>query len=148
MNAFTYAPRLALERVSLALSSEPTVAAEIAANDEFVHPGAIGLAMGGFGLFIVASWAGWSFGYTTLLLTVVTGLAAMYFGLMIGLGRNAAQFRGDVGTRSFRAFLNGYVQILTGRVSGRDALAQIVFMPILLGATMAFFAIYWLTVRG
>ena len=52
MNAVTYAPRLAPEQVSLALASEPIVAAEIAINDKFVHPGAIGLAMGGFALFI------------------------------------------------------------------------------------------------
>ena len=148
MNALTYETRFPLEQISLKPLSEPSPAAELAVNDEFVHPGAIGLAMGGFVLFIVASWAGWSFGYTTLLLAVVTGLAAMYFGLMIGLGRNAAKFRGDVGTRSFRAFLNGYVQVLTGRVSGRDALVQIAFMPILLGVTMGFFAIYWLRVRG
>ena len=151
MNAVTYAPRLALEQVLLAPSSEPIVTAEIAeiaVNDEFVHPGAIGLAMGGFAVFIVASWTGWAFGYTTLLLAVVTGLAAMYFGLLLGLGRNAAKFRGDVGTRSFSAFLNGTVQVLTGRVSGQDALVQIAFMPILLGATMVFFAIYWLNVRG
>lgn len=148
MNALTYAIRLPLEKGSFAPSSEPTPAAEIAVDDEVVHPGAIGLAMGGFGLFIVGSWAGWSFGYTTLLIAVVTGVAAMYFGLMIGLGRNAAKFRGDAGRRSFRACLNGYVQVLTGRVSGRDALVQIAFMPILLGIMMVFFAVYWLNVRG
>ena len=148
MNALTYATKLSPENVSLAPLSEPTPAAEVVVNDEVVHPGAIGLAMGGFTLFIVASWAGWSFGYTSLLLVVVTGLAAMYFGLMLGLGRNAAEFRGDVSRRSFRAFVGGYVQVLTGRVGGRDALAQIAFMPILLGVTMGFFAIYWLSVRG
>ena len=76
-SALTYAPRLTLEQISLAPSSEPSPAAEVAVTDEFVHPGAIALAMGGFGLFIVASWAGWSFGYTALLLAVVTGLAAV-----------------------------------------------------------------------
>ena len=66
---------------------------------------------------------------------------------MIGLGRDAANFRDDVGRRSFRAFISGRVQVSTGWVSGRDALVQIVFMPILLGVTMGFFAIHWLNVR-
>lgn len=83
-----------------------------------------------------------------MLIAVITGLAAMYFGLLIGLGRSAATFRGDISRRSFAEFLRGHVQILTGRVSGRDALVQIAFMPMLLGVTMGFFAIYWLSVRG
>ncbi len=148
MNALTYAKQIPIEQSPCTLATASTTAEAAVAADEFVHPGAIGLAMGGFGLFLVASWTGWAFGYTSLLIAVITGLAAMYFGLLIGLGRSAATFRGDIGRRSFAEFLRGQVQILTGRVSGRDALVQIAFMPMLLGLTMGFFAIYWLSVRG
>ncbi len=151
MNALTYAPRPATHDRPLMFSEvrvEPTIVLPVVPSDEHVHPGAIALALGGFGIFLSASWIGWSFGYTSLLLGIVTGLAAMYFGLLLGLGRSAAAFRGDTTRRSFAAFLRGHVQTLEGRVSGRDALTQIAFMPILLGVTMVFFACLWLSVRG
>lgn len=112
-----------------------------------IHPGAIALALGGYGIFLAASWAGWAFGYNALLIAVIYFLSAMYFGLLIGPGMLSARSRGDRCQRSFRAFLNGRVQTLTGPVSGLNALVQVAFMPILLGCTMTFFAIVWLVVR-
>jgi hypothetical protein len=80
MNALTYAPRPTIDNSALApltRSVEPAAALQAIRRDEYVHPGAIALALGGFAIFLVASWIGWSFGYTSLLLGVVTGLAAM-----------------------------------------------------------------------
>ena len=74
-------------------------------------------------------------------------LSAMYFGLLVGGGMVASASRGDRTRRSFREFLNGRVQTLTGAVSGWNALVQVAFMPILLGLTMCFFAAVWLCVR-
>lgn len=148
MNALTYAKKLPIEEAPCTVSTALTTVEAAVAADEFVHASAIGLAMGGFGVFIVASWTGWAFGYTSMLIAVVSGIAAMYFGLLICLGRSAATFRGDIDRRSFTGFLGGHVQVQGGRVSGRDALVQIAFMPILLGVTMLFFAVYWLSVRG
>jgi len=118
-----------------------------AATEGGVHPGAIGLALAGYGLFLGASWAGWAFGYMALLVGVIYFLSAMYFGLLVGGGMVAAASRGDRARRSFKEFLDGRVQTLTGTVSGRNALVQVAFMPILLGLTMCFFAAVWLCVR-
>jgi hypothetical protein len=148
MNAITYAPRAAND--GLLLTPLVTVEAVLAVTnvDEYFHPGVIALGLSGLCLFIVASWLGWSFGYTAMLIAVVTGLAGVYFGLLLHFGRSAAAFRGDITHRSFSQFVGGRVQILGGTVSGRDALIQIAFMPILLGITMMGFAVYWLTIRG
>ena len=112
-----------------------------------MHPSIIALALGGFAIFLIASWVGWAVGYTALLIVVVYGLSAMYFGMLLHFGQSSAIHRGDVSTRSFRQFLDGRVQTFTGWVSGRSALVQIAFMPILLGCTMCFFAGLWLSVR-
>jgi hypothetical protein len=116
--------------------------------DEYVHPAAIGIALGGFGLFLVASWVGWAFGYTSLLVKVIYFLSLMYFVPMIELGRSSARFRGEVTQRSFMQFLKGRVQTFTGSISGSAALIQIALMPIALGCLMCFFAVLWLSVRG
>lgn len=117
------------------------------ATNEAVHPAAIGLALSGYGLFLIASWAGWAFGYTALLITVIYFLSAVYFGMLIDGGMIAAASRGETLPRSFRAFVEGQVQTLTGAVSGRNALVQIAFMPLLLGLAMCFFAVVWRIVR-
>lgn len=151
MNAITeLSERHYFDSVALPMSlvtPEIRIVAETV-TDEYVHPGAIAIGLGGFVLFLAASWIGWSFDYTAMLVGVVTGLGAIYFGLLIGLGRSAAAFRGEVTHRSFNAFLRGRVQTREGIVSGRDALVQIAFMPLLLGVTMLGFAFYWLSIRG
>jgi hypothetical protein len=134
------ARRLATARVIARPDTQP-------ATEGGVHPGAIGLALGGYGVFLCASWAGWAFGYTALLIAVIYFLSAMYFGLLVGGGMIAAASRGDRTRRSFRESLNGRVQTLTGTVSGWNAVVQVAFMPILLGLTMCFFAAVWLCVR-
>jgi hypothetical protein len=116
--------------------------------DEYVHPAAIGIALAGFGLFLVASWVGWAFGYTSLLVKVIYVLSLMYFVPMIEFGRSSAKFRGEVTHRSFMQFLNGRVRTFTGSISGSAALIQIAVMPIALGCLMCFFAVFWLSVRG
>ena len=84
MNAITeLSERHYLEIAKLPISIPTAVTAPQAdaAPDEFIHPGAIGLALGGFGIFLAASWIGWAFDYTAMLVSVVTGLGAVYFGL-------------------------------------------------------------------
>jgi hypothetical protein len=151
MNAITELSErhyLEIAELPISIPTAVTVPQADAPLDEFVHPGAIGLALGGFGIFLAASWIGWAFDYTAMLVGVVTGLGALYFGLFLTLGRSAAAARGEVTHRSFAAFLRGRVQTREGIVSGRDALVQIAFMPILLGLTMLGFAFYWLSIRG
>lgn len=116
--------------------------------DEYVHAFAIALALGGFGLFLAASWVGWAFGYTSLLIKVIYVLSLMYFGPMVELGQSSTEFCGEVTHRSFMQFLRGRVQTATGSVSGTDALIQIALMPMLLGCLMCFFAALWLSIRS
>ena len=116
--------------------------------DEHVHPAAIGIALGGFGLFLVASWVGWGFGYMSLLVKIIFVLSLMYFVPFIEFGQSSAKFRGDVTHRSFMQFLNGRAQTFTGSITGSAALIQIAVMPIALGCLMCFFAVLWLGVRG
>jgi hypothetical protein len=116
--------------------------------DEYLHPGAIALALGGFGLFLVASWVGWGFGYTSLLIKIIYFLSLMYFVPIIELSRSSAAFRGEVTHHSFRQFLSGRVQTFTGTIGGSEALIQIAVMPIALGCLMCFFAVLWRWVRG
>ncbi len=111
-----------------------------------MHAAAVAIGLSGYGVFLIASWVGWAFGYTALLITVVYGLSLMYFGLLVGLGRSAAAARGDIETRSFRDFMRGRVATLTGAVDGRNALVQVAVMPVVLGLTMVFFAVVWRTI--
>ena len=151
MNAITVAPRLIIEDAfeTHLVVPAPLVPPKIrlSVSEGGIHPGAGALALAGFALFLVASWVGWGFGYTTLLIGVIYLLSAMYFGMLLLFSRTAAASRGDVSKRSFQDFLNGRVEIFEGRISGREALIQIAFMPILLGPTMSFFAIPWLSIR-
>ena len=112
-----------------------------------MNPGVIALALGGYAIFLTASWLSWAFGYTALLIVVVYGVSAMYFGMLLHYGRCSAAYRGDNLMRSFRQFRDGRVQTFTGWMSSRSALVQIAFMLILLGCTMCFSAVLWLSVR-
>jgi hypothetical protein len=152
MSATIILPRLLDETEALvappALPRSPVAPITASVADEYVHPAAIGIALAGFGLFLVASWVGWAFGYTSLLVKVIYVLSLMYFVPMIELGRSSAKFRGEVTQRSFTQFLKGRVQTSTGSISGSAALIQIAVMPITLGCLMCFFAVVWLGVRG
>jgi hypothetical protein len=117
-------------------------------GDEYMHPAVIGFALGGFVLFLAASWIGWAVGYTALLIGVISFLGLMYFGPLVACGRMSAEFRGEVSQRSFARFLAGRVRTFTGTIRGSEALMQIAFMPIALGCVMCVFAAMWLSMRG
>jgi hypothetical protein len=117
------------------------------ARDSGLHPVAIGIALGGYGLFLLASWIGFAFGYQAFIMLVIDMLSLMYFGLLLGLGQDAARIRATAPTRSFAEFLDGRVATATGCVSGQEALVQVAFMPLLLGCTMGVFAAMWLLIQ-
>ena len=54
-------------------------------SEGLMHPSIIALALGGFAIFLIASWVGGAFGYTALLIVVVYGLSAIYFGMLLYL---------------------------------------------------------------
>ncbi|MBX9907846.1 MAG: hypothetical protein K2Z25_03960 [Beijerinckiaceae bacterium] len=96
-----------------------------------VHPYAIGIALAGYAWLIVLAWAAFAGGPSTLLLVIVTTISLMYFGLLVGGGALSRNMTPERETeRSFHEFLDGDVDIATGRVSGRDALLQITALPI------------------
>lgn len=112
-----------------------------------LHPRAVALGLGGFGLFLAASWLGWGSGETAPLVAMVTLVFLVYFGLLVGLGRDAARHRAIAADAhrplGFSRFLADRVDTCTGFLSGRAALIQIAFTPLLLGGLMTVFAIIW-----
>ncbi|MGN6096036.1 MAG: hypothetical protein ACTHP8_07330 [Bosea sp. (in: a-proteobacteria)] len=96
-----------------------------------VHPAAIGIALAGYAWLIVLAWAAFAGGPSSLLLVIVTTISVMFFGLLVGGGAYSRNMTPERETeRSFAEFLAGEVDIATGRVSGKDALLQILALPI------------------
>ena len=99
-----------------------------------IHPYAVALPVAAYFWLILASWFAFAAGETSLVLGVVTFLSLMYFALLVGgaaLARNMTPERRT--QRSFAEFLQGDVDIETGRITGREAFWQIAVMPIALG---------------
>lgn len=98
-----------------------------------VHPGAIAIALGAAAYFVIACWVTFGGGEASLVLAVVTLTLTVMFCLLAGggaLARNVEPHRQS--TRSFGEFLNGDVDVETGRITGRAALLQIAAMPVIL----------------
>jgi hypothetical protein len=93
----------------------------------------VALPIATFAWFILAIWIGFGAGETSLVLAVVTFLGIMYFSLISGGSALARDVRiGRTRRRSFREFLDGDVEIATGRITGREALEQMAILPITL----------------
>ena len=73
---------------------------------------------------------------TALVMTVVTVLMILYFGLIVGGILLTDTPAPNERQRSFAEFLNGRVEILTGTLSGKEVVFQILFLP----ACMVFLA--------
>ena len=96
-----------------------------------VHPATIGIALAGYAWLIVLAWAAFAGGPSSLLLVIVTTISVMFFGLLVGGGAYSRDTTPERETeRSFAEFLAGDVDIATGRVSGKDALLQVLALPI------------------
>jgi len=120
-------------------SSQTVLASLRRANDPLpplettVHPIAVAIPLSTFFWFVVATWIGFSGGETSLFLAVITFLGLMYFSLMAGGGAKARDVRiGPTRRRSFKEFLDGDVEIASGRVRGRQALEQMATLPMTL----------------
>jgi hypothetical protein len=112
-----------------------------------VHSGAVAAALAAYAWFIVVAWIAFGRGYAALDLVVVVLISVVLLGLLAGgamMSRNVTPDRET--TRTFAQFVNGRVDIETGRVSGRDALVQIVIMPILLAIGGTVIAAVWIVV--
>lgn len=110
-----------------------------------VHPAAIKIALGCAAWFIFISWALFSGDTETAFqLVFVTLIFAMFLGGMTW----GAAMSPDVTTerktsRSFAEFLDGDVDIATGLISGREALLQIVALPLTMAIGGTVIALVW-----
>jgi len=105
-----------------------------------VHPVAIEIALGASVWFVLAM--AWFFAGpvdANIALTVVVGFAVVFFGLTLGLARWAANDPRWSPRRppDFGDFIKDNVAIETGVIGAREALVQIVTLPLVLavGAT-------------
>ena len=111
-----------------------------------VHPVAIAIPLLAYAWLGVAAWLAFAGGETSLILAVIFVLSVMYFGLLVGgavMGRNMTPERKQ--DRSVREFLDGEVEIATGRITGREAMMQIAMMPVALaiGGTAIILCAVW-----
>lgn len=98
-----------------------------------VHPVAVAIPVAAFAWFVLAAWICFAGGEMSLVLAVVTFLSGMFFGLLVGGGALARSMTPEGGRqRSFREFLDGDVDIATGRITGRVALFQMAVLPVVL----------------
>ena len=117
-----------------------------------VHPAVIGIAMFAAFWFAFAALVGFAGDKeAAFLIVMVIFITAMFLGLLAGGGwcsRNMTAERRS--TRSFGNFLNGVVEIETGKISGREALVQIAVGPVLLaiGGTLMIMWAVWAGVGG
>jgi hypothetical protein len=96
-----------------------------------IHPVAVAIPVATAAWFVVVAWCAFGGGETSLVLAVITSFCLVFFGVFVGgaaLGRDMTPERAH--HRSFREFLDGDVDIATGRITGREALSQIAAMPV------------------
>jgi hypothetical protein len=104
-----------------------------------IHPIAIAIPLVAAAYLVVAFWVTFLGSELSLILGVVTLIVMMLLGLMTACGAFARNVESDgTPTRNFREFLNGEVDVETGRISGRVALWQIATMPLVvaIGSTL------------
>ena len=111
-----------------------------------VHPVAVAIPIAAFAWFVLAAWIAFAGGQMSLDLAVITFVSVMFFGLLGGggaLSRDMTPERAQ--QRSFKEFLEGDVDIATGRITGRAAFWQIAAMPITLAfcGTVMFGCAVW-----
>jgi hypothetical protein len=115
-----------------------------------VHPAVIGIAMVAAFWLAFAAWVGFAGDKeAAVVIAVVIFITAMFLGLLAGGGwcsRNMTAERRS--TRSFRDFLNGVVEIETGKIPGRQALFQIAGGPVLLAIGGTLMCAAWAGVGG
>ncbi|MGV1788566.1 MULTISPECIES: hypothetical protein [Agrobacterium] len=97
-----------------------------------IHPGAVAIPLASATWLIAVAWIAFGHGDAILSLIMVTLICAVFFGLLVVGGAYAHQADEPAQPRSFSEFLEGDVDIATGRISGREALLQIASLPIAL----------------
>jgi hypothetical protein len=97
-----------------------------------LHPVAIAIPLVAATYLVIAFWVTFAGGEASLDLAVVTLILVAFFGLIAGCGAYVRNVEPDRRTRSFREFLDGHVDVETGRITGHAALWQMATMPVML----------------
>jgi hypothetical protein len=113
-----------------------------------LHPKAVASLIGLYGLLMLGFWVSFGTGATSLTLGVITILATMYFGLLGGGIMLADSVSPGAPGRGFNEFLGGETLIGTGWISGKEAYAQIVVLPLALAGGGAMFGLIWRLTAG
>jgi hypothetical protein len=111
-----------------------------------LHPSAVVIPMIAAADLLSVYWLTFVDRGCSLILAVVTLIFVMLFGLLAVCGTYSRNIEPDrATTRSFVEFLNGDVDIETGRIPGRAALLQMAAMPIMVavGGTIMCAAAAW-----
>ena len=117
-----------------------------------VHPVAVLIPIAAFAWFVIAAWIGFAGDREAAVSIFMVGFVnVMLLGLLAGGGwhsRNTTPERAT--TRGFRNFLHGPVDIATGRITGREAMLQIVALPVFLsiGGSIIVSLAVWCGVGG
>jgi hypothetical protein len=95
--------------------------------------------------FLVVIWASFSaHGYVDVVLTVVTLFFVMFFTLfLLTASYTWNDPRWKLPPSTFREFLQRRVGTRTGPMSGREALIEITFLPVMLAVAATIFGIIW-----
>ena len=113
-----------------------------------IHPTAVASLIGVYGLLMIGFWVSFGNGDTGLTLGVITILATMFFGLLGGGIILADSVPTGTRGRGFNAFLWGEALIGTGWISGKEAFAQIIILPLALASGGAMFGLIWRLTAG
>ena len=95
-----------------------------------IHPFAVHALTGTYAALLVVFWMIFGGPDTALTLGVITVLGIMFFGLLTGGILMSDSVPRGVRGRSFSEFLQGRALIATGWISGREAFAQIILLPV------------------
>jgi hypothetical protein len=143
--------QLAIDRRATALVRHPQLQPALLEATS-VHPVAVLIPIAAFAWFVIAAWIGFAGDREAAVSIFMVGFVnVMLFGLLAGGGwysRNMMPERAT--TRSFRDFLHGPVDIATGRITGREAMLQIVALPVCLsiGGSIIVALAVWCGVGG
>lgn len=113
-----------------------------------VHPTAVKALIGVYALLLLTFWLFFGGLETALTLGIITVLGVMFFGLLGGGILLSDSIPKGERSRDFSEFLNGQVSIATGWISGREALAQIIILPLALRAGAVVFGTIWRLTAG
>ena len=113
-----------------------------------VHPNAVIALIGVYAVLMLVFWMAFADAETALTLGVITMLATLYFGLLGGGILLSDSLPNGLRGRSFGNFLNGQTLAGTGWISGREAFAQIIILPVCLAVGAGVFGLIWRFTAG